>query len=193
MGEYWILHAEEDRAKAEKIGGMLQIAGLPVRWTESPEEVREAPELMIAIGSEERLSAWNEIAHRRAFNWLPVRFNRLGGSVGPLVIPGVTACRECLKQRMASLSSPDVPEAAAGLELSWQIFAGIVALEVAKWSSRHKSSFAPLTLGHLLEFDAFHIEGELSAVHRVPTCSVCGVRRSASLAAQPWTEAAVLA
>ncbi|GGN99994.1 TOMM precursor leader peptide-binding protein [Saccharibacillus kuerlensis] len=191
MSRYLILHSEQDRVKAEKIAGILRGTGLSARLAKSLDEQDEAPELTIVLGSEERMSEWNVVANRRGLSWLPVRFNRLGGSLGPLVVPGVTACHECLKQRMVSLSSPSVLEAESGFELSWQIFAGIAALEVVKWSSRHKSSFAPLTLGHLLEFDAFHIEGELSAVHRVPTCPVCGVRRVAGLAAQPWREASL--
>lgn len=163
--------------------------GLEVKQAYTFESVDPASDLVIVLHAERQGRTFNSYAQREGITWLPVQFSHSVGRIGPIVIPKISACFECLQLRCESNGVVPLIPKETRFELSWSLVSGIVALEAVKWVSRHTNSFVPLSLGHLIEFDAFHLQGEVNPVYKLPTCPVCGVRHQAHLAAQLWREA----
>lgn len=109
-----------------------------------------------------------------------------GAMLGPLVVPGQTACFMCY--RMRSVACEDDVEAAMAYEhfldgckqprlalrpalpMVFPYIASLVSLEVVKLLL----GLAPPALaGHVLEFDGFSLQSELHPVLRAPECPVC--------------------
>jgi molybdopterin-synthase adenylyltransferase len=114
--------------------------------------------------------------------FLPVAIQDLVAYVGPLVVPGQTACFECLLRRRYSNLEDAVarerielrPGAGSHVALHPAIVAvaaGAAALEVAKF-------FLPLhgarQAGHLLTFNLLASDFGRRRVLKVPRCAVCG-------------------
>ena len=56
---------------------------------------------------------WNGFCVQQGIHFLPVVLNRFTGTIGPLVIPGETACYECLRLREnANMDAPEMERAA---------------------------------------------------------------------------------
>jgi len=56
---------------------------------------------------------WNSFCVQQGIQFLPVVLNRFTGTIGPLVIPGETACYECLRLREnANMDAPEMERAA---------------------------------------------------------------------------------
>jgi bacteriocin biosynthesis cyclodehydratase domain-containing protein len=141
------------------------------------------------------LSAWNQSALRAALSWLQVLpFDGLFAAVGPLYVPGESACYECFRVRRASnveygrqllaLQDVGVPlPAAASVE---QAVAGLAATLALRWLV-HRDQFLPgtwyaLELGPQPALQA-HV------LYRVPRCRACsGLGRTAQ--PLPWHKGA---
>jgi bacteriocin biosynthesis cyclodehydratase domain-containing protein len=158
-------------------------------------------ELAVAVPAGEEvpsLAAWNVSALQVSLPWLQVLpFDGLLAAVGPLYVPGETACYECFKTRRASnvdygrellaLQEVGVPlPAAAGLELA---VAGLAATLALRWIA-HRDQFLPgawyaLELGLQPALEA-HV------LYRVPRCRACsGLERGAQ--PLPWHKGAAVA
>jgi bacteriocin biosynthesis cyclodehydratase domain-containing protein len=161
-------------------------------WAQS--DAIGATNLIVAtseFGSTNTVRAWNRVAVERGLPYLPVVIDRLVGTVGPLVIPGETACYECFYARENS-NSPDPSKLRSGdvLNERKQLISGnhpamgqslgsFAGLEITKFLSGvmpvHPAKafevrfLAPATLTH--------------PVLRVPRCEVCsgGLRTSSWL------------
>jgi bacteriocin biosynthesis cyclodehydratase domain-containing protein len=56
---------------------------------------------------------WNSFCVQQGIHFLPVVLNRFTGTIGPLVIPGETACYECLRLREnANMDAPEMERVA---------------------------------------------------------------------------------
>ena len=158
-------------------------------------------QLALAVPSGEelpRLSAWNEAALGAALPWLQVLpFDGLFGAVGPLYVPGETACYECFRFRRASnvdygsefLALQDVPAplpAAAGVE---QTVAGLAATFALRWLA-YRDQFLPGTW-YALELGV-RPALEVHVLYRVPRCPACsGLGKAAE--PLPWHKGAAAA
>ena len=153
-------------------------------WSNSP----DATDLDCLIatsdfGGSYYMRDWNKFCIAQGINFLPVVLQDLSGYVGPFVIPGQTACFECLRIRENSnveeRERARVPERAAAngqhtvgfLPSMARIVGDLAALEVSKFTGgwlRNKS------IGTLIEID--FLEPGLSArkVLKQPWCGVCG-------------------
>jgi bacteriocin biosynthesis cyclodehydratase domain-containing protein len=134
-----------------------------------------------------RLEEWNAEALAHGVPWLQlVPFDGSIAAVGPLFVPGETACHACFRLRRAvdgtaagerqlrahHLSSPALDAAVAGLAAS-------VAVQ---WLATHDSAAAGCLLA--LEPEP-HLSLTRHAVYRVPRCPACSpLARTASLS--PW-------
>ena len=167
----------------------LENLGIEVRTIHNLEEVDPASDLVVVLHAERQGNSFNTYALKEGITWLPVQFSHTIGRIGPIIIPKVSACFECLKLRCDSNGIPPLVVKDTKFELSWTLISLITATETVKWVSRHTNSFEPLSLGHLIEFDGFHLHGEVNPVYKLPTCPVCGARHKAHLAAQLWQEA----
>ncbi len=141
------------------------------------------------------LRRWNErsIVHRRHF--FPVVLHNMIGCVGPYVIPGETACFECLRARQNSnLSHPDQQRAAEMVAFESQgvlgyhplmprAVAGTAAMELVKfWSGALPFE----QVGSLIEVDLLTPGLTTRKVLRIPSCEVCGtMHKFASASASP--------
>jgi bacteriocin biosynthesis cyclodehydratase domain-containing protein len=158
-------------------------------------------QLALAVPSGEelpRLSAWNEAALGAGMPWLQVLpFDGLFGAVGPLYVPGETACYECFRIRRASnvdygrefLALQDVPAslpAAASIE---QTVAGLAATFALRWLA-YRDHFLPGTW-YALELGVRPALGA-HVLYRVPRCPACsGIGKAAE--PLPWHKGAAAA
>jgi bacteriocin biosynthesis cyclodehydratase domain-containing protein len=119
------------------------------------------------------------------------------GIVGPLFIPGETACYECLKMRIKSNiffyaefeefekwveKNKEKVKKFGALEPFWHILASIGALEIVKFISEvHTSQL----IGKILTVNFITLEVELHDVLKLPFCATC---RKEKLNYSPWLE-----
>lgn len=174
-----------DGALAEEIGRLLHRSGIDAVTRDwNADLVVAAPR----PSETAQLERWNETALERGVPWLQlVPFDGSIASVGPLFVPGQTACHRCFRLRRAldgaeldeqpvrahHLSSPALDATMAGLAASIAI----------RWLSTGDSA----AVGTLL---ALEPEPRVSltrhAVYRVPRCPACSpLSTRATLA--PWS------
>ena len=122
--------------------------------------------------------AVNRISVKKGCPVIYYRIHGMQAQVGPMVIPGVTACFECFRIRRNSHVAPwertfvesisDTGRLTATLGLDW------VAVDVIKLITEVGE---PVSRGRLMFIDYFSGLPELHSVLRIPRCSVCGPPR----------------
>jgi len=134
------------------------------------------------FGGQEELRKWNRFCLARSSHFFPIVLQNLIGYVGPLIIPGETACLECLRARQnAHMESPQTQRAAETAAFDGQQFIGyhpsmtsvlgsIAAFELTKFYS----GALPLwNVGTLIEVNLFTCQMVKRKVQKVPRCLVC--------------------
>lgn len=132
------------------------------------------------------LEAVNQLSLERDAPWLLVEaLSAKEGTVGPLFVPGQTACFACMESRLRSnllyddeylalqhhLGNGHPPPPTCGaLHPFQQTLAGIAACEVVKFLTSIKT---PQLAGKALTLDLFNWNAELHDILRVPRCPVC--------------------
>ena len=173
---------------AEAVGRLLQASGVPVvdglDWDDAPPE---RGLVVVAPRADEvpRLEAWNAAALESRTTWLQVLpFDGRFAAVGPLVVPGQTACHACFRLRRDSTIAPvadrtsgDYPSAPA-LDVA---LAGLATLVAVRWLAGSATDAGVLVAVEL----APEIRCTRHFVYRVPRCPACSpaARRTA---AAPW-------
>jgi bacteriocin biosynthesis cyclodehydratase domain-containing protein len=165
--------------------------GRPVTWAEWAAAGREAGCLVATtdFGGQQLLREWNRrcVATRTPF--LPVVLQDLVGTVGPLVIPGESACLECLRAREnAQMEDPEARRAAEHAAYPGQvvnafhpsmasILGDLAAVEIVKF---HGQLMRSSLVGNLIEANLAIPEIRTRRVLKLPRCEACGVpaRRS---------------
>jgi bacteriocin biosynthesis cyclodehydratase domain-containing protein len=150
-------------------------------WAESS----EPPDCLVATSDYGALQVMRElnrfcVAQRQHF--FPVVLQDVFGYVGPLVVPGQTACFECLRARQnANMDDPATVRAAESAAFQGQLVQGvhpslasvlgdIAAVELTKfYSGVIPASHA----GALIEVNLLRPELHLRRVLKVPRCGVC--------------------
>lgn len=153
---------------------------------EASHEVDPKADLTVVWEANHVGAKFNQHAFEHGLAWLPVQYSTTKGRIGPIIVPGQSACYECCLLRLTSNGQPELPQVDKKFELAYGLFVHVVALEVVKWLSRDTNSFVPTTLNHMLELDAFQLEGEVNPVYRVPSCKTCGVGNDPHQAVQSW-------
>ena len=131
------------------------------------------------LGDTRPLREWNELCLLHNIPFLPVLLQDLVGYVGPLVVPGETACYECLRSRQNShLPDPVAHRAAedapgrpvAGFHrFIASILGDVAAVELTKFFG-----LRPLSrIGTLLEVNLLGGEMTPRRVLKLPRCPVC--------------------
>lgn len=170
-----------DSETAAAIARLLQAAGLGAVVRGGWEGSSEVALAVVAPspGEAAEVLRWNRLALERSIRWLAVRpFDGLVATIGPLVIPGESACYECLLYRLAAhveygsdlMRIESSPTAAGNLAPLHAIVAGVAA---------------QLTLGFVAGFDT-RLPGALHVLElrpvlslashpvlRVPRCPAC--------------------
>lgn len=142
------------------------------------------PHVLVAasdFGGQPLLLPWNQLAVEHGMHFLPVTLQDLIGYVGPLVIPGETACLACLRARQnANLVNPGERRMAEAHAHAGQRVAAThpsmlaVVAEVAAFELHR--FYAPLPqwkVGHLLEVNLLGSAVARRRVFKAPRCPVC--------------------
>ncbi|WP_445627684.1 TOMM precursor leader peptide-binding protein [Nostoc sp. DSM 114167] len=115
--------------------------------------------------------------------WLLIKPIGMFSWIGPILIPGQTACWQCLAHRLQRNFSVETSikqqksidtsliTSTALLPSSWQISLNLAAQEVAKWIVLQKS---PQLEGKIITFDAETLSTQNHTLIKRPQCSVCG-------------------
>lgn len=188
MSQVTILCEREAVNSADSLEALLTGFGIEVSTVNEFTETRASSELVVVLQAEKRGETFNAYAMKQGIMWLPVQFSYSTGRIGPIIVPGYSACYECVQRRGHSNGLAPLEPKDSMFDLSWSVLSGVIAIETAKWVSRHTSDDPPLSLGHMIEFDAFHLQGDVNPVYKLPTCPSCGARSQAHLASQSWRE-----
>jgi bacteriocin biosynthesis cyclodehydratase domain-containing protein len=143
------------------------------------------------FGGQHFLRQFNELCVEKKINFLPVVLCDLVGYVGPLVLPGETACLECLRarqnsnldqfvvQRVAEEQSYEGQEVNGYLPSMASILADVAAVEIVKFFT----GLPQMRAGHLIEINLLAGRMESAKVLKVPRCPVCSpLRKTPSIA-----------
>jgi bacteriocin biosynthesis cyclodehydratase domain-containing protein len=147
------------------------------------------------FGGIEAVSRWNKICQERSCHFLPIILQDLVGYIGPLVVPGETACFECLNARWNSNVEGAEPRRGAlrfegqhvvGFHPSMAAVLGaIAAFELCKFYGLE----VPFALaGRLLEINLLTMTMQVRKVLRIPRCPACSnlFKRSSTSSTKSW-------
>lgn len=137
------------------------------------------------FGATPAIRHWNRFCVDNGWGFLPVILQDLVGYVGPLVIPGETACYECLRARQNShMTDPTAARAPETRGFEDQRLAGshpsmarvsgeLAAMEVLKFHGK-----LPMwRVGTMIEMNLMAPSLAVRKVLKVPRCTVCGPTR----------------
>lgn len=135
------------------------------------------------FGGQHLLRAWNEHCVRERIQFLPVVLQDLIGTVGPLVVPGESACLECLRAREnANMGDPQARRAVEYAAFEGQIvnafhpsmastLGDIAAMELLKLYGQF---IRTRLVGRLIEVNLVVPDVKERRVLKLPRCAVCG-------------------
>jgi bacteriocin biosynthesis cyclodehydratase domain-containing protein len=181
------LFDDADKLKAQQWPVPLR---LPQEWNEGM-KFRSADVLVATsdLGAQEEMLAWNRFCVKENRNFLPVVLQDLIGYVGPLVVPGETACYECLQarqnshlenyktRRLADYASCDGQRVVGFHPSMASILGDIAAFELTRFYSEALPS---RKVGELIEVNLLAKGMTVRKVLKVPRCPICSslTRRS---------------
>jgi molybdopterin-synthase adenylyltransferase len=162
-------------------------AHTPVEYREWAETLESEPPGCIVVtsdfGGTLAVREWNRHCVEQNWHFLPVVLLDLVGYIGPLVIPGETACYECLRARQNShIEDPAAARAPERKAFEGQYIQGfhpsmasvlgdLAVLELTKFYS----DCLPLwRVGTLIEVNLLAPSLVTRKVLKVPRCTVCG-------------------
>ena len=180
-----------DRSGSLRDGGWPNDLPGPVAYGEDFASLRpEGLDCLVAtsdIGGMQLLREWNARCVEAGRPFLPVVLQDLIGYVGPFVVPGETACFECLRARQnANMDDPLSQRAAEFSAAEGQAVVGfhpvmatmlgaVAAMELVK----HYGIRAPLSKpSTLIEVNMLTSRMEPRRVLKIPRCRVCGTSAS---------------
>ncbi len=135
------------------------------------------------------MSEWNDFCLRHRRHFLPAVLQDLIGYVGPLVIPGETACYECLRLRQDSnadnwelrraieLSAFDVQPVAGSLPPMAMAVADVAAMVFVAFYGGALRTWYP---GTMIEINLVGLRFDKRRVLRIPRCPACSSLRTRS-------------
>jgi thiazole/oxazole-forming peptide maturase SagC family component len=134
------------------------------------------------FGAQESMREWNRFCVERGSPFLPVVLQDITGYVGPLVVPGETACFECLRLRQnAHLEDIHVQRAAEAEAFVGQkvvgfhpsmasILGDLAAIELTKFLS---GILPEPNIGKWIEVNLLETSLRARRVLKMPRCLVC--------------------
>jgi bacteriocin biosynthesis cyclodehydratase domain-containing protein len=141
------------------------------------------------LGGAHLLREWNRFAYAAGVAFFPVVLQNMRGFLGPLSIPGETACYECFRARQNSnmtqsewqRSSEYVAhETQLGVSSHPAMAASLGYLAALELSKFFVSRIAGWQVGTVYEVDMLDLSLVRRRVLRVPRCSVCDRRAQQS-------------
>lgn len=187
------VHVLGNGPAAEPIGRLLQASGAAcvasLAWNGRP----PTRGLVVAAPASDELpllEQWNRRALAGRTPWLQVLpFDGRLAAVGPVIVPGETACHECFRLRRDSTIAP-IRDRTTGSHLGSPALDAVLAGLAAQVALRRLAGEGTAEAGVLI---AVELVPELRCtrhfVYRVPRCPACSpaMRRAASA---PWSDVA---
>jgi molybdopterin-synthase adenylyltransferase len=159
----------------------------PVDYGEWAASLDSAPPgcvvLTSAFGAIPAVREWNRHCVEQNWHFLPVLLWDLVGQIGPLVIPGETACYECLRARQNShMENPQETRAAENEGFPGQltnsfhpsmtsVLGELAQLELTKFYS---GCLPSSIVGSVIEVNLMKPSVVTRRVLKIPRCSACG-------------------
>lgn len=146
----------------------------------------ESADLVVATTTKprrDRLRTVNRLALDAGTACLFARIHGFDGMVGPTVLPGETACFECLGRRIeTSAPNPDTlpayfEQAADGDDGVPTAFARVLAGHVTTEAMHQLTNRVGFTVGRMLSIDFYDFEIDTDDVLKLPRCPACGVEK----------------
>lgn len=169
--------------KIREWGEQLQLPHALDAWKETTDPRSVACVVVTSdFGSHPVLSEWNRFCIEHGRHFFPVILYNLTGYMGPLVVPGETACFECLRARQNSQmedyrTKRAVEEAAfegqrvAGFHPAMaSVMGDIAAVELTKLYGDVLPSWK---IGTLIEVNLLATRLEARKVLKIPRCPAC--------------------
>jgi len=141
------------------------------------------------LGGAQLLRQWNRFAHSAGVAFFPVVLQNMRGFMGPLSIPGATACYECFRARQNSnMNDPELQRSSEYVAHETQLgvsalpsmaasLGHLAALELTKFFI---SRIAGWQVGTVYEINMLDLSLTRRRVLRVPRCTVCDRRQQQS-------------
>jgi bacteriocin biosynthesis cyclodehydratase domain-containing protein len=142
----------------------LAVLGVGIRRG-APFRIVIAPDYL-----DSRLAALNDDALRNGNAWMLAKPSGLRQWLGPLFIPGQTACWQCLAVRLHS-NGWTAAASVAALPTTSAVTRTVIATEAAKWLLAGRSD---ALAGKIKVFDTGSLEIEAHEVAARPQCPACG-------------------
>lgn len=188
--------------KVQEWGERLQSPQTPEEWKEQTDP--ESVACVIAtsdFGNHPVLREWNRFCIQHGRHFFPVILQNLIGYVGPLVVPGETACYECLRARQNS-QMEDYRTRRAAEEVAFEgqgvagfhpsmasVLGDIAAVELTKLYGDVLPSWK---IGTLIEVNLLATRLEARKVLKIPRCPECSpLNRQSSVSPRKTVFAAV--
>jgi bacteriocin biosynthesis cyclodehydratase domain-containing protein len=134
------------------------------------------------FGGLTQMRFWNEFCVQNRVHFFPVVLQDMTGYVGPLIVPGQTACFECLRARQNShFPNPQTKRASEAAAFEGQNVVGIhpsmasvlgdvAAIELTRFYSRALPFARP---GVLVEVNLLATRMQARKILKLPRCPVC--------------------
>jgi bacteriocin biosynthesis cyclodehydratase domain-containing protein len=183
--------ATEAARSLSSLGAATPILG----WEPSILELEATDLVLVAPTANElpELAPWNERAIAARVTWFQVLpFDGRFAAIGPLYIPGETACYECFRHRRAANVSyapqywamQETPAPFPSTLPLDQTLAGLATLSLLRWHMRSEAGIPG-------NFQSLEFGGDITigsqTVYRVPRCTACA-SVGASAPVLPWYE-----
>jgi SagB-type dehydrogenase family enzyme len=157
-------------AAARSLSHALQGQGIgSLRHLQDPDQLTDLPDLLILVseGDDALTQEWLALAWQRRFPVLHARITRDVVEIGPLFMPGKSACYSCLREirspRLSSAAAPDLG-----------FWCGVIALHAFHIVSRVGNPNL-YNLCHVHTRDAQGAIYEEVKIARLPGCGTCGL------------------
>lgn len=186
--------AAEAARSLTSLGATARVFG----WEPARSDLEAVDLVLVAPTAAElpELAQWNERALAARATWFQVLpFDGRFAAIGPLYIPGETACYECFRHRRAAnityapqfwamQETPAPYPSALPLE---QTLAGLATLSLLRWHLRNDAGIPG-------NFQSLEFGGDITLgshiVYRVPRCTACGSVEGVA-PVLPWFEEVV--
>lgn len=154
------------------------------------------------FGDIEQIRQWNRICVEMKWPILPVVLADLIGYVGPLVIPGETACYECLyarqnsnlndyeARRIAQCTASEAQSVIGFHPSMASVLADLATLELTKFYSGVLPNWK---VGNLIEVKLLVPELKCRKILKIPRCSICSPLLSRASSASKKDQSAPIA
>jgi bacteriocin biosynthesis cyclodehydratase domain-containing protein len=134
------------------------------------------------FGNSPTIREWNGVAIQNSRRFFPVTLHNLIGYLGPLTIPGETACYECLRSRQNShMNHPNIERTPENSAFEGQAVIGfhpcmasilgdLAALELVKV---YAGALPSRNIGTLIEVNLLATKLTTRKILKVPRCLIC--------------------